>query len=71
MDRNEFLRKCQLASAFKYDNSREELFVKFGGVEYFPYSYEIGFIDGTPIHRALLRDLNCNSVVATKLQDIE
>lgn len=71
MERNEFLKIAQQASAFDYDVTKEELIVGCGGIRYFPYSYEISFDKGVPIYRANLRDLYSNSIRTVDLEKIE
>lgn len=71
MERNEFLKLAQQASAFDYDATKEELIVSYRGVRYFPHSYEIAFHKGVPIHRANLRDLYSNSIRTVDLEKIE
>lgn len=71
MDRNVFLKLAQKASALEYDKTKKELFVEYNGTYYFPHSYEIGFLKGVPIYRAVLRDLNCCSVLSAQLEKVK
>ena len=71
IDRTEFLQMCQKVSALECKNVPPELLVVYNGVKYYPYGYEMTFITGTPVHTAILHDMQANSLTHTRLERIE
>lgn len=77
MNRTEYLKKCQMVSMYRYDkykirgNIPTELLVKFNEIAYYPIEYTLGFNNGIMQHRAILMDLNTNSIIHAKLENVE
>lgn len=66
MERKQYLELCQ-----KYAVGGD-IRVKYKDTEYHPYRYELGFDDkGNTIHTAILKDVNANSVLHTKLENVK
>ena len=66
MERKRYLELCQ-KYAVGY-NAR----VLYNEIEYFPYRYELSFDNqGKCIHRAILKDINANSIIYCKLKDVK
>ena len=78
MDRNEYLKKCQLASfktdymgtwwAVKWD---ETDLVRWRGELYVPVDYMFGFKQGNVTGVAILHSTKTNSVVHAMLKEVE
>lgn len=71
MDRNEYLQMAQKCSILDFVNIPEDLLVVFNGIKYMPYGYDIRFKEGKPIHNAILRDLNANSLTYAILGQVD
>ena len=71
MDRNDFLLMCQRCSVLNFVNIPEDLLVIYNGIKYMPYGYDIRFKEGKPIHNAILRDLNANSLTYARLSQVD
>lgn len=66
MERKRYLELCQ-----KYAVGCD-VRVKYKDTEYYPCRYELGFdSNGKPIHTAILKDVNANSVLHTKLEKVK
>lgn len=66
MERKRYLELCQ-----KYAVGCD-VRVKYKDTLYRPYRYELGFDDkGNSIHTAILKDVNANSVLHTKLEKVK
>lgn len=78
MDRNEYLKKCQLAS-YKTDTAgawwavkwREDELVRWRGELYVPVDYMFGFKGGNVTGVAILHSTKTNSVVHAMLKEVE
>ena len=70
MDRQEFLKLCQIASMLKYTDIPKEYLVEYNGTSYYPYGYEMKFQDGYPVHKAIIHDMNANCVLYVGLEEI-
>lgn len=78
MDRNEYLRKCQLASyktdyagawwAVKWD---EKDLVRWRGDLFIPMDFRFGFLQGNATNIAILHSPKTNSVVNAALKEVE
>ena len=77
MDRTEFLKLCQRASVLEdgicgtKKDVPKELTVKFDGRKYYPVAYQLCFEKGNTVHKAILHELNVNSVVVADLNKVE
>ena len=66
MERKRYLELCQ-KYAVGYNVK-----VKFNDFDYRPYRYELSFDNqGKSIHRAILKDINANSINYCKLKDVK
>lgn len=76
MDRNEFLKKCQMVSMLKCGingmpvDVSDDLIVECGNVQYYPAGYILTFKNGVPRHLGILHDLKANSVTECELDKI-
>lgn len=77
MDRTEFLQMCQQVSMLKSgilgikENVPDELKVIHNSIIYYPVAYELSFDKGQAVHKAILHDLNANSIVYVDLSKVD
>lgn len=77
MDRTRFLRLCQQASVLEdgiCDTKKDvpkELTVKYDNKKYYPVAYQLCFEKGNTVHKAILHELNANSIVIADLNKVE
>ena len=76
MDRTEFLQMCQKVSMLKsgicgIKNVSDDLKVMHNDIVYYPVSYQMSFIKGKPFHKAILHDLESNSIIYCSLEDVK
>jgi hypothetical protein len=77
MDRTSYIKMCQAVSLLPSGvlgikkRMPEDLTVVYGGIKYYPISYELSFKDGTAVHTAILHDINTNSVTKARLDRVE
>lgn len=73
MDRTEYLRLCQKVSMYQGTGHDipENLHVKYDNLSFIPTGYEMGFGKGKTKNRAILRDLNADSIIYADLERIE
>ena len=64
LDIHEYASMCQMASMCKKSEIDESLLIEYDGVKYIPYSYELLFKKGKPIHRANVLSLESNCLVS-------
>ena len=71
MDKKEYLKLCQKASVYVSNKIKipNELLLT-GYEEYYPFGYEITFKNGQIIHRAILHELNNNSIIYVGIDKI-
>lgn len=71
MDKKEYLKLCQKASVYVANKIEmpKELLLN-GYEEYYPFGYEITFKNGQIIHRAILHELNNNSIIYVNIDKI-
>lgn len=78
MERNEFVKKCQLCAEI-YEtiggvkiNVPDELKMRYNFGVYYPEAYKLGFNKkGEAVHTAILHDLNANSIVNANLEEVK
>lgn len=76
IDRTVFLQLCQKVSILKSgicgvkQNVPDELKVVHSGVVYYPVAYELSFNNGQTVHKAILHDLNTNSITSCNLERV-
>lgn len=77
MDRTSYIKMCQAVSLLPSGvlgikkRVPEDLIVVYGGIKYYPISYELSFKDGIAVHTAILHDINTNSVTKARLDRVE
>ena len=67
MERKRYLELCQRNAV-----QPKSVVVWFDGVGYYPVEYRLGFdADGNSVHRAVLHDLNANSIINCPLEGVK
>ena len=75
MERNEYLRKCQLISTFPDGMCRVKkvpthLQIKYRNILYYPQSYVMDFRNGQPVNLAILHEVGKNCIVTVPLDEV-
>ena len=78
MERKKYLEMCREVSTLKggllgvKENVPDRLLVVYGGIEYYPCKYELGFDqNGNTTHTAVIHDLKTNAWVYAPLDKVE
>lgn len=70
MERNEYLRRCQIASLHDKKNIPEDILVVYDGIRYIPRWYTLGFENGATKHYATLEDVKAFAVCTAPLSGL-
>ncbi len=78
MDRNKYLEMCRETATLESGllgikvNVPDRLRVIYGGIEYYPVKYELGFDNhGKATHTAVIHDMKANAFVYAPLDKVE
>ena len=77
MDRTLYLQLCQKVSCCPNGvnntktNIPAELLVEYNGDSFYPQAYELAFINGKTVHRAILHSLKVNSIIYCDLEKVK
>ena len=78
MERKKYLEMCREVATLKggllaiKENVPDRLRVVYGGIEYYPVKYELGFDNtGKPTHTAVIHDMRANAWIYAELSKVE